>query len=117
MDVRELLLRRTLPVIINAFNVRTYVENAINKFSSYGFENIIVIDNGSTYPRLLDYYQQLSISNAGKVIVLYYNKNRKHLTNTVLTPRTKPCNQNQTAMDLILSATTQGRSSPTRLIG
>lgn len=73
MDIRELLLRKTIPVVINSFNQLTYLQNIINKFRVNKFKNIIILDNDSDYPPLLEYYTELMGDN--DVIVIYYNNN------------------------------------------
>ena len=73
MTTQELLLRRTVPLIINSFNICTYVRNMVDKFRGFGFRNIIIIDNGSSYPVLMEYYKELQ--ETGCALVLYYNNN------------------------------------------
>lgn len=69
----ELTLRRTLPVFINSFNQYTYLKNLLEKLESDAFKNFIILDNSSTYPELINYYQRLHDSS--RAIVLYYGKN------------------------------------------
>jgi len=45
-----------IPVIIIAFNNLTYVKMMINQFKTKNFKNIHIIDNNSSYPKLLEYY-------------------------------------------------------------
>lgn len=52
-DVRE------IPVVINNFNRLTPLRDLIIWLEKVGMKNIIVIDNGSTYPPLLTYYSNL----------------------------------------------------------
>jgi hypothetical protein len=48
---------KMIPVIINNRNRYTYLTKLISWLESAGFENIIVLDNDSTYPPLLKYYE------------------------------------------------------------
>jgi hypothetical protein len=73
MQPREIILRKTLPVIINSFNQPSYLENIVNKFELNNFTNIIIIDNDSKNPDLLEYY--IYLKDTKKYTVLYYNKN------------------------------------------
>ncbi|MBX7050496.1 MAG: hypothetical protein K1X54_00530 [Flavobacteriales bacterium] len=52
IDVKE------IPVIINNRNRLTYPMMLIDWLEKAGMKNIIIIDNASTYPPLLDYYQK-----------------------------------------------------------
>lgn len=74
MEIRELVLRRSIPVWINSFNQPTYLRNIIGKFLANGFRNLFILDNGSSSPVLLDYYTELS-GTQPSVMVLYYNAN------------------------------------------
>jgi glycosyltransferase involved in cell wall biosynthesis len=74
VDTREIVLRRTIPVVINAFNVFTYVRDMVDKLNDFGFSNIVIVDNGSTYPDLLEYYREQAIKK--RCLVLFYNENR-----------------------------------------
>jgi len=47
----------SIPVIINNFNRLVYIEILTKKLVSAGYQNIIIIDNASTYPPLLEYYK------------------------------------------------------------
>ena len=73
MKISELLLRRTIPVVINSFNQLTYLQNIIKKFQMNDFKNIVILDNNSDYPPLLEFYKELI--NCSIAIVLYYNNN------------------------------------------
>src|SRR5882672_6109812 len=46
-----------IPVIINNFNRLTILRKLADGLSSLGYTNIHIIDNNSTYPKLLEYYQ------------------------------------------------------------
>ena len=49
---------RKIPIIINNFNRLTYLKDLIFFLEKNGYVNIVVIDNASTYPPLLEYYKQ-----------------------------------------------------------
>ncbi len=55
MNIQETILRRTTPIIVNSFNQYTYLKNIIEKLFESGFENIYILDQGSTYPPLMDW--------------------------------------------------------------
>ncbi len=47
-----------IPIIINNYNRLTTLKKLIEALTSRGYKNIYIIDNKSTYPPLLEYYQQ-----------------------------------------------------------
>jgi len=47
---------KKVPIIINNYNRLTDMKRLIASLESRGYDNIIIIDNNSTYPPLLDYY-------------------------------------------------------------
>lgn len=73
MDMRELLIRRSVPVVINSFNQHYYLQNIVAKFLAAGFVNILIFDNRSSYPPLLDYLN--SIKSDPRVLPIYYPQN------------------------------------------
>lgn len=58
-----------VPIIINNRNRFTYLKMMINQLQSFGYNNIYIIDNASTYPPLLEYYKSLNIK------IFYLNQN------------------------------------------
>jgi hypothetical protein len=74
LPTQELLLRRSLPVVINSFNQFTYLKNLFEKLEADGFRNIMIVDNNSTYAPLLDFYEHLSLS--GRAAVIFYGENK-----------------------------------------
>ena len=74
MTPREITLRSTIPLVINVFNQHHYLERMVKQFASSGFRNIVILDNNSSYPPLLAYYEQLALQRAANVI--FYNENR-----------------------------------------
>ncbi|MBL7858079.1 MAG: hypothetical protein JNM57_10365 [Cyclobacteriaceae bacterium] len=53
----KILSVHNIPVIINNFNRLTYPLQLISFLEKCGFRNIIILDNNSTYPPLLEYYK------------------------------------------------------------
>lgn len=45
-----------IPIVINNYNRLGYLKKLINSLESRGYSNIYIIDNHSTYPPLLEYY-------------------------------------------------------------
>ena len=50
---------KSIPIIIINFNQLDYLKKLIHFLQERKFENIIIIDNHSTYPPLLEYYMSL----------------------------------------------------------
>ena len=74
------LLRRqrkdiyNIPILIVNFNQLAYMRILIQRLLSLGYQNIIVIDNKSTYPPLLEYYRSMK----DKIKVEYMEENFGH---------------------------------------
>jgi len=49
----------SIPIIIISFNQLFYLKQLINFLLERKFENIIIIDNSSTYPPLLKYFEEI----------------------------------------------------------
>ena len=49
-----------VPIFIISYNRLSYLKSIIQQLSDRGFNNINIIDNASTYPPLLEYYDTLS---------------------------------------------------------
>lgn len=47
---------KDIPIIINNFNRLTSLQQLLDALTSRGYTNIYILDNASTYPPLLDYY-------------------------------------------------------------
>ena len=62
-----------IPVVINNFNRLTYPLQLLEFLESCGFTNIIILDNHSTYPPLIKFYEQC------KHTVIRSRKNYGHL--------------------------------------
>lgn len=74
MEIREIVLRRTISVWINSFNQPTYLKNIVGKFLSNEFKNLFILDNGSDSEPLNRYYREIADTGL-PVMVLYYNAN------------------------------------------
>ena len=73
MTPRELSLRRTIPLVLNVRNQHFYLRNFVDRFHANGFRNIVVIDNQSTYPPLLAYFDELQRTQ--KALGIFYGRN------------------------------------------
>lgn len=49
----------SIPIIIINFNQLHFLEKLVNFFLDRGHENIVIVDNKSSYPPLLEYYNEL----------------------------------------------------------
>lgn len=49
---------RDIPIIINNRNRLSYLQSLVLSLENKGYRNIIILDNDSTYPPLLSYYEQ-----------------------------------------------------------
>ncbi len=61
-------LRKQTPVFINSFEQLTYLRDSVDWFLANGFTNITVMDQGSTYPPLLDYLASSAFPSMGRVL-------------------------------------------------
>lgn len=66
---------KEIPIIINNRNRYTFLKEQIHWLQARGYKNIIVLDNASTYPPLLEYYASLDC----KIIFLEENLGYKAL--------------------------------------
>ena len=64
----------SIPIIIINFNQLFYLKQLVDFLINRGFENIIIIDNLSTYPPLLEYYKTIKL----KVKVKFMDENYGH---------------------------------------
>lgn len=62
---------KNIPIIINNFNRITTLKRLIDDLEQRGYHNIHIIDNKSTYPPLLEFYEQ----NLNKYKIYRLNKN------------------------------------------
>ena len=65
----------SIPIIINNYNRYSAFIKLVDWLSSAGFVNIIVLDNQSTYPPLLEYYknnnQYVEVNGVGESEVVF----------------------------------------------
>ena len=74
MNVQEMVLRRTVPVVINSYNQFTYLKNLVEKFIENKFSNIYIIDQCSTFPPLCDFLSTVNKAYP-QVFPIYVEKN------------------------------------------
>ena len=74
-----------IPIIINNYNRYSFLVRLINSLEKRGFHNIIIIDNNSTYPPLLDFYKTCKY----EVILLHKNVGYKSIWETGIYDRFK----------------------------
>jgi hypothetical protein len=67
-----------IPIIINNRNRLTFLKQMIEQLQSYGYHNIYILDNDSSYPPLLEYYEIIP----AKVIFLRENVGYRALWET-----------------------------------
>lgn len=67
-----------VPIIINNRNRYTFLKQMIEQLKSFGYQNIYVLDNDSSYPLLLEYYKTAPV----QVIYLKQNVGYKALWET-----------------------------------
>ena len=72
---RQLWHKRTIPIIIINFNRLTDIERLVDFLLNRRHTNIIIIDNNSDYPPLLEYYDKIK----ERVDVQRMNKNWGHM--------------------------------------
>lgn len=49
---------KSIPIIINNRNRFSFLKRLVDSLTERGYSNIIILDNDSTYPALLEYYQE-----------------------------------------------------------
>jgi hypothetical protein len=70
---REARLRAETPLVVNAFNQLTYVRDTVGWAAAQGFRRILVLDQASDYPPLLDYYASAGFRAVAGLIPLGQN--------------------------------------------
>ena len=70
------------PIIIIGFNNYTYIKQMIEQLQKYKLNNIIIIDNNSSYKKLLDYYD--FIMDTVKIIKMNQNYGYMVLFNEIM---------------------------------
>ena len=66
---------KNIPIIIISFNQLFYLKQLVNFLKKHNYSNIVIIDNNSTYPPLLDYFDSIEST----VTLHRLNKNWGHL--------------------------------------
>lgn len=66
---------KSIPIIIISFNQYTYIKKLVSFLLENKFENIVILDNNSTYPPLINYYKEIK----SIVKIHYLNRNFGHL--------------------------------------
>lgn len=74
-----------VPIIINNRNRYSFLKLMIDQLGSFGYKNIYVLDNDSSYPPLLEYYKTIQ----AKVIYLKQNAGYRALWETNVFDRFK----------------------------
>jgi hypothetical protein len=69
-----MLNKENIPVIIINFNQLFFLKQNIEQLKKNDFKNIVIIDNNSSYPQLVDYYNTLK-----GVEIIRLNENLGHL--------------------------------------
>lgn len=64
----------SIPIIIISFNQLFYLKPLVDFLLNRGFENIIIVDNKSTYPPLLNYFDEIK----RRVTIEYMDDNYGH---------------------------------------
>lgn len=64
---------KQIPIIINNFNRLSCLKRLIKSLEIRGYSNVIILDNGSSYPPLLDWYK-----NECKERIVFLNRNLGH---------------------------------------
>ena len=67
---------KNTPIFINCRDKVTPLTQLVNWLLAAGYSNIVLLDNDSTYPPLLNYYNELSASPCIRIVML--NKNLGH---------------------------------------
>ena len=68
-----------IPIFINARDRVGVLRKLINWLLKAGYRNLIILDNNSTYPKLLEYYSKLEEDSRVKVVLLKKNLGYKAL--------------------------------------
>lgn len=53
---------KQIPIVINNFNRLWYLQKLVESLRKRGYNNLYVIDNNSTYPPLLDFYEKCDLT-------------------------------------------------------
>jgi GT2 family glycosyltransferase len=73
-----------IPLIIPNFNQVTYLRNSINWFRFYYPKNAVwIIDNGSSYPKLWEFYASITPKDNIKIITFQHNLGKANLATII----------------------------------
>lgn len=67
-----------IPLVIIAYETYTFIKQMVEQMDKY-FNTIIILDNNSQYPRLLEYYNELEAKDPKKYKIHRFNINHGHL--------------------------------------
>lgn len=56
----DIILAMHIPVLIPCFNNLTYVQLMVSQLRRFGVNNIVILDNGSSYPPMIEYLSRIS---------------------------------------------------------
>lgn len=76
LTISQIINPKTIPVIIINFNQLYYFRRLINFLQDQNFTKIVIIDNNSDYPPLLEYYESLQAHS--NVVVERMDQNNGH---------------------------------------
>lgn len=57
--LEELILRRSIPVVINSFNQYTYLRGMVERLRAEGFRNLFIVDQASDHPPLMEWLSRV----------------------------------------------------------
>lgn len=65
---------KSIPIIIISFNQLKYIKRLVDYLQSNGYQNIVIIDNASSYPPLIAYFKEIE----NQVTIHRLDKNYGH---------------------------------------
>jgi hypothetical protein len=72
-DLPELERRAGIPVFVNSFEQLTYLRDSVDWFHRNGFRNVTVLEQGSVYAPLLDYFASADFQGKARLRALRSN--------------------------------------------
>ncbi len=73
-SLEELILRRSVPVVINSFNQYTYLRGMVERLREEGFRNLFIVDQASDHPALMQWLAQVARDEQAYVLYSPTNK-------------------------------------------
>lgn len=70
IELDEMFLRATIPVVVNSFNQLTYLKNMMRSLRRHGFRSIVILDHASDYPPLVKYLGAMHAANNGVTVIM-----------------------------------------------